>query len=154
MDTEAVGRAALLELAEENHFPAHFLDGDVEILHAGIYAFQIVEFVIMGGEEGHCPLSVLVDVLHYCTGDGHPVVGGCSPADFIQEDQRTFREIVQDHRSLEHLDHEGGLSAGDIVRGSDPGEKLVEESEPDLVGRHERANLGHQYNEGCLAEKG
>ena len=61
---------------------------------------------------------------------------------------------MQDHRGFEHLDHEGGLAAGDIVRGPDPGEKFVEESEPDLVSRHERANLGHQYNEGRLAEKG
>ena len=33
--------------------------------------------------------------------------------------------LLQDHRCLEHLDHECGLSAGDVVRGADACEYLV-----------------------------
>ena len=89
MDTETVRRATLLDFAEEQHFPTHFLHGDMIVLHAREKAFQVIEFVVVSGEQGFGALAVLVDEFHDTTGDGHAVIGGSTPANLVQQHQRT-----------------------------------------------------------------
>ena len=137
VQSEAVGHASLHHLAEENHLLAHFLHCNVEILHTGEGLLHIVEFVIVGGEKGLCPLTVFVDVLHYGPGYGHSVVSGGSTADFIQQHQGPGRNIMQNHSRLQHLDHKGGLPSGYVVRCTHPGENLVETAHNHLFRRHE-----------------
>ena len=148
-----MGGAALAQFAQEQDLPAHFLHGHMEVLHAREEALQVVELVIMGGEERLGALAVFVDVLHDAAGDGHAVEGGRASANFIQKHQRPGRQIVQDHGRLQHLHHEGGLSAGDIVRGAHAGKELVEPADMSLRRRHEGAALGHEHNEGRLSEQ-
>ena len=54
----------------------------------------------------------------------------------------------------EHLDHEGGLAAGDVVGGADTGKYLVEQADVCRLGGHERAYLGHHGYQGGLPQKG
>ena len=154
MDTEAVGGAALAQLAQEQDFPAHFLHSHVVILHAREEALQVVELVIMGGEERLGALAVFVDVLHDAPGDGHAVEGGRASANLIQEHQRPGRQIIQDHGRLQHLHHEGGLSAGNVVRGAHTGEEFVEPADMGFPRRHKGPRLGHEHDEGRLPQQG
>ena len=39
----------------------------------------------------------------------------CSAADFVQKHEGTRREVMEDHRGLEHLHHERGFAAGNVV---------------------------------------
>ena len=51
---------------------------------------------------------------------------------------------VQDVGGLLHLDHEGGLAAGDVVGRADPREEAIDDRQLGAARRHERAGLGHQ----------
>ena len=89
VDTEAVCGAAFFYFAQEQDFAAHFLHGNVEVLHAGEEAFEVVELVIVGGKERLGTLAVFVDVFDNAAGDGHAVVGGRAAANFVQQHQGT-----------------------------------------------------------------
>ena len=154
MQTEAVRNASFLELAEEDDVPAHFLDCYMEVPDSRIYVFQVVQFVIMRREEGLRTVAVFMDILDYGTGNGHAVIGRGSSAYLVEEHQRTGRYVVQDHRCLEHLDHECRLSTGDVVRRSDTGEYLVAVAQSGLSRRDIASDLRHQHDERRLAQKG
>ena len=125
MKTEAVRHAAFLELAQEDDVLAHLLDRNMEVLHAVVYVLKVIKFMVMCSEQRLRSVAVFMDILHDCAGYGHTVVGRSSASDLVQKHQRTGREVVQDHGCLEHLDHECGLSAGDVVRGTHACEYLV-----------------------------
>ena len=154
MKTEAVSYAAYHHLAQEDDILAHLLHGDMIVLHAVIYAFQIVKLMIMSSEQCLRAVSPLVDVLHDRAGDRHTVICGSTSSDLVKKHQRSRRYIVQDHRSLEHLHHEGRLSAGNIVRSTYAGEELVTISDRCLCSRNEGSHLSHQDNKGGLSQKG
>ena len=89
MQTETVGDASLFQFTQENHLLVHFLDGDMIILHTGIDAFQVIEFMVMGSEKRLGPVPVLMDILYYRPGDGHAVISRSPPAYLVQKDQGT-----------------------------------------------------------------
>ena len=62
------------------------------------------------------------------------------------------RGLVENLGGLDHLDHEGGLSGGEVVLGADAAEDAVEERQFGRGGRDERARLRHQGDECDLAE--
>ena len=97
MQSETVCRAALLEFPEENDLFADFLDCHMEVLHTGIDSFQVIQFVIVCGEQCLGALSVFMYEFDYRPGNGHSVVSGCTSADFIQKHKRTLGKIVQNH---------------------------------------------------------
>ena len=61
---------------------------------------------------------------------------------------------MQNHRGLEHLNHEGRLSAGYVVGCSNACEDLVAISDPRLLCRNKTADLSHQNDQGSLTQKG
>ena len=154
VDTETVRHPSRLELAQEQHVVPLFLDGDVVILDARELLLHVVELVVMGGEQGLGPLPGLMDILHQGAGDAHAVVSGGAAAYLVEQHQRARREVVHNHRSLQHFHHEGGFAAGDVVGGAHAGENLVEIPEPGGCGRYEGARLGHQHNQRSLAQQG
>ena len=107
----------------------------------------------MRREEGLRTVAVFMDILDYGTGNGHAVIGRGSSADLVEEHQRTGRDIVQDHRCLEHLDHECRLSTGDVVRRTYSCEYLVTVAQSGLCRRDIASDLRHQHYERCLAQK-
>ena len=85
MDAEAVGRAPLLELAQEEHLAVVLAHGHVVVDHAGEGLLHLVELVVVGGEEGAGSAgAVLVDVLDDGPGDGDAVVGGGASAELVE----------------------------------------------------------------------
>ena len=153
MKTEAMGHSTLHQLAEEDDVLAHLLDRNMIVLHAVINIFKIVKFMIMSREQSLGTVAVLMDILHYGAGYGHTVICRCSSSDLVQKHERTGRQIVQDHRRLEHLDHEGRLAAGYVIRRTYTGEDLVAPADLRFCSRHETSYLSHQHDQRSLTQK-
>ena len=115
MKTEAVRHSAFHQLTQENHVLAYLLHRNMEVLHAVIYVLQVVELVVVGREKRLCPVAIFMYIFHDGAGYRHSVVCGGSAADLVKQHQRAGREVVEDHRSLEHLHHERGFAAGNVV---------------------------------------
>ena len=62
--------------------------------------------------------------------------------------------LVQDRRGLDHLDHEGRAPARQVVGGADPAEELVDDADPRLARRHERAHLRQHRDQRVLPQEG
>ena len=115
MKTEAVRHASFHKLSEEDDILTDFLYRNMEVAHPRIYCLQVVKFMVMSGKQCLCPVTVLMNVLNNGTGNGHSVICGSSPSDFIEQDERARRQVMKDHGSLQHLYHEGGFSPRNIV---------------------------------------
>ena len=154
MYTETVGGPSLLEFAQEDDLGADLPDGDVEVPYPRIDFLEVVELMVVGREEGLGSVAIFMDVLDDGPCDGHSVVGRGSAAYLIQKDEGAGGEVVQNHRGLEHLDHEGGFASGNVVRGADSCEYLVEAADVGAGCGNETSNLGEQDDEGSLTQKG
>ena len=60
---------------------------------------------------------------------------------------------MEDHGSLQHLHHEGGFSAGNVVGGPDACEQFVEIAYPGAFCRDEGSGLGKQDDQGGLPQE-
>ena len=97
-----------------------------------------------------CPRSgrsFSVEVFQNRPGNGVAVNGTGSSADFIQENQTPLRCIVQDVCKLQHLDHEGTLSSGKVVRCTNPRKHPVHNSDAGKACRDKRTGLRHNGKE-------
>jgi hypothetical protein len=86
------------------------------------------ELMIMGREQAAAAVAV-VDRLDNRPGDGEPVIGGRAAADLVEDHEAARAGLAQDGGGLDHLDHEGGAAAGEIVRGADPAEQAIDQPE-------------------------
>ena len=73
---------------------------------------------------------------YYGPGDADAIEGGGAPADLVHEDQAVLRGAMEDAGGLGHFHHEGGAAAGQIIRGSYPGEYLIHRADLRRHGRH------------------
>ena len=87
-------------------------------------------------------------------GDGEAVEGGGAAADLVEDDERARAGLVEDGGGLDHLDHEGGAAAGEIVGGADAAEQAVDDADVGRLRRHVGADLGEDGDERVLAEEG
>ena len=78
----------------------------------------------------------------------------CAPADLVEQDEAARGRVAQDVGRLLHLHHEGRLPAQDLVGGPHPGEDPVRDPDLGFASGHEAAHLGHEHDEGGLAEEG
>ena len=154
VDTETVCRPALFDLPEENDLLPDLLHRYVEILHPRIQGRQVVQFMVMRGEERLGAFAKLVDVRDDGPCDGHAVVRGGSATNLVQQHQRAVGQVVQDHRGFQHLHHEGGFSAGNIIGRTHARENLVANADARRVGRNIAANLRQQDNQRGLPQQG
>ncbi len=60
--------------------------------------------------------------------------------------------MIEDVRGLQHLDHEGALSGGDVVLRADAGEDAVDQSDASPLSRYERADLRQQGDQRDLPQ--
>ena len=126
----------------------------MEVHHPLLGVGEVGEFVVVRREEGlHPQFRAPGDVFHDGPGERQPVVGGRSPADFVEEDQALPGGVVEDVGGLLHLRQEGGAAPGQVVGGADPGEDPVHDRQPGRVRRHEGARLRHDRVERHLAEE-
>ena len=61
---------------------------------------------------------------------------------------------MQNLAHLGHLDHEGGLTAGEVVARADTREDAVDHADARALGGHERADLRHERDERDLTHVG
>ncbi len=87
-------------------------------------------------------------------GDGEPVEGRGASADLVEHDKGALARLIEDGGSLDHLDHEGGAAAGEIVGGADAAEEPIDDADMGLARRHEGTGLGEHDDERVLAEEG
>ncbi len=95
-----------------------------------------------------------MDVFDDRPGDGDAVVGAGAAADLVEDEQAAVGGMVEDVGGLEHLDHEGGLPGVDLVLGADAGEDAVDNADAGRSGGDIAADLGHEDDEGDLAQVG
>ena len=62
--------------------------------------------------------------------------------------------MVEDGGGLDHLHHEGGPPAGEVVGRTDPAEQPVHHADMRLCGGHVGADLRQKHDDGVLPEKG
>jgi len=99
-------------------------------------------------------LRRVVQILGNGPGDGDTVEGGCPPADLVKDNQAAGGGVAQDIGGFGHLQHEGGLTAGQVVGGTDAGENPVGYADLRPPGRDEAPGLGHEGYQGDLTHEG
>ena len=107
MKTEAMSYASFLELAKEYYMLSDLLDSNMEILHSRIYFLEIVEFMVVGGKKSLGSVAIFMDKFNDRACNGHAVICRCSSTDLIKKHKGARRKIMEDHRGLQHLYHEG-----------------------------------------------
>ncbi len=72
--------------------------------------------MVVGGEERFgAQFRMVVDIFDDGPGNGQPVIGAGPAPDLVQHQQAATGGMVEDVGRLDHLDHEGGLAAVDLV---------------------------------------
>ena len=137
MDTEAVFRSAAHQFAQEDDLAVHFAHGDIVIADALEGLLHLVELVIMGSEERFGMAFILMDILDNRPCDGDAVIGTGTSSEFVKEHETAFGEVIEDRRRFVHLDHEGGLTHGDIIRCADAREDLIHDTDRGALCGHE-----------------
>ena len=112
------------------------------------------QLVVMRGEERAAAILGIVQVLDHRPGDGEAVEGRGAAADLVEDDERARAGLVQDRGGLDHLHHEGGAAAREIVGGADAGEERVDHADMRGFRRHEGARLRQDGDQRVLAEEG
>ena len=139
---------------QEYHVAFLLGDSNGEIAHPGQAARQLGKLMVVGGKQGLATQPrVVVQVLDDRPGDGKAVISAGAPADLVQDYQGPGRGLIEDGCGFQHLDHEGRLAGGQVVLEPHPGEDAVHQPHGGLLRRDEAAQLGHQCDEGDLADK-
>jgi len=87
--------------------------------------------VVVGGKKSvRAKVWVVMNVFHNRPGDGYTVVGAGASTDFVQDEQRAGRGMMEDICGFDHLDHKGRLPGMDFILCTDAGENAVDQ--PDL----------------------
>ena len=111
--------------------------------------------MVVGGEQGFCPQTPGAGgVFQHRPGNGHAVIGGGAPADFVQNQQAPGGGVFQNVGDLRHFHHKGGLPGGQVVAGADAGEDPVSKADFRRAGGDEGSHLGHQDDQRHLAHIG
>src|SRR3546814_10628470 len=68
-------------------------------------------------------------------------------SDVCSSDLRAWPRLVQDGGGFHHLHHEGGASAGQVIRSADAGEQAVDDADMRRLRRHIAAHPGQHGDE-------
>jgi len=90
----------------------------------------------MSSEQSFCA-HLVVQVFNDGPGKTQTVKGAGAPADFVEDNQAAGGGIVKNIGGLAHLDHEGGLSAREVIAGAYPGKDTIQKIDARLVCRDE-----------------
>ena len=152
LDTVAFIRTPGHDLAEPDDMVALLFHGYSEVLHTGQRLFELIEVVIVRGEERLCPDRV--QVFRDRPGQCQAIVSAGAAPDLIQNHQGARRGIVQNIRGLVHLHHERALAACQVVVRSDPRKDAVDEANGGRIGGNKGADLCQQHDQCHLTEIG
>src|SRR5690554_175514 len=113
MDSKTVLASAWHQFSQKYNPVVHFFGRYVVIADAWIEFFELVEFVVMGGEQGFWVIrGVLVEVFGHGPGDRDTVVSAGAAADFVEQDEAPGRKIVDDVRRFDHFHHKSRFPFG------------------------------------------
>ena len=148
----AAGRAALDFMQKDDVAPG--LGGaDVHIDGCMVRGRESGQLEVMRGKQG-VGLGLVVQLAGNGRGQRQTVEGAGATAYFIHQHQRVGCGAVQDLRSFQHFQHEGGLGIGQIVSGADAGVDGVNRSETTSRSRHVAADAGQHHDDCDLAHIG
>ena len=114
---------------------------------------QLRQLMVMGSKE-RLGVHLVPDMLNDSPGNAHAIVGAGAATDFIEDNEAASGCILKYVGYLIHLHHEGTLTAGQIVTGSDAGEDAVYRRNPGFPCRHEAACLCHEGDDRHLTHIG
>ena len=153
MDTVGPVCAARYDAMQEDHAVTLFEHIHASTENAREMIGQGGQLMEVRGEEGAATEARrIVQVLHDGAGDGQSIPGRRAATDLVEQDQTPGRSVVQDVGQLEHLHHESRLTGGNVIMRPDPGEDAIDEADPSGARRHERADLGHEYDQRGLSQ--
>ena len=92
-------------------------------------------------------------MFHDCPGDGNAVVGGCTSSQLVEKHERARRDVVHDAGGFVHFDHERTFAGGDVVRGTDTRENLIDQTDAGRGCGHKGAHLRHEGDERGLTKQ-
>ena len=107
----------------------------------------------VGREQGAAAV-LLVQMLDRRPGDRQAVEGRGAAADLVENDEGARGRLIEDRGGLDHLHHEGGAAAREIVGRADPREQAVDDADPRRFRRHEAPRLGEHRDQRILAQIG
>src|SRR5581483_1551537 len=143
------------DLPQEDDLLVPLLHGDIEVRDARTRLREIRDLVIVRGKQRDAAaLGVIVQVFDDRPCERQPVERRRAAPDFVEDDERSLRRIVENVRGLVHLDHERRFAARELVRCPDPREDAIEDAETRLRGGDERTRLIENHDERDLAEIG
>ena len=105
----------------------------------------------MGSEKG-AAADVVQELLADRPGNGQAVAGPRPPPHFVHDHEAPPGRRTKNIGGLVHFDEEGGLPPRQVVRGADAAEDPVDHADLRLVRGDEAPYLGHEDDEGGLAE--
>ena len=74
-------------------------------------------------------------------------------ANLVHQDEAPLGDIVEDGSRLVHFHHEGRLARRDIVGSPYPSEHFIDDTQLGRTCGHKTSHLGHQRNQGRLAQQ-
>ncbi len=130
---------------------AGFLHQHLGVGHVGQQLGQLVQFVVVGGEDA-AGAPLLGQVFGHRPGDREAIEGGGAAADLIEQHQGALAGVVKDVGGFGHFHHEGGLARREVIAGPDAGEQAIGNPQPGRSRRNPTAELTHQQQQTGLAQ--
>src|SRR5271157_4491537 len=139
------------DAVQEDDLALALTDGHIGVEQPRLGLLQLHKLVVMRGEEGPATDRV-VDVLGDRPGQRDAVERAGATTDLVEDDKAAWRGVVQDVGRLGHLDHEGALTAAQLVGRSNAGEEAVNHTDPGALRGDEAADLGQDGDQRDLAD--
>ena len=114
---------------------------------------KLAELVIVRGED-RAATRCVVKVLGHGPGDREPVVGARAAPDLVQDHERSLGRAAKDGGRFHHFDHEGALTAGEVIARPDPRVHAIDDADPGAPGGDEPPGLGHDHRKRRLTHGG
>ncbi len=114
---------------------------------------QLGQLMIVGGEQGAGAVG-FVQGLGRGPGDGQTVIGGGAAPDLVQHDEAAPGRLGQDGGGFDHLHHEGGAAARQIVARAHATEQTVDHAQLHGPRRDEGPGLRQHHQKRVLAQEG
>ena len=109
--------------------------------------------MVMGRKQGFGSGSIM-NVFDDGLGEGHPIIGRCSPSQLIKQNQGLGRCLANGMIGLHHFHHEGRLTRYQVISSSDSGINRIKDWQLGLLRWYIGANLGKNHNDRQLAHIG
>ena len=95
------------------------------ILYSFQAVLQLIQLVVMRGEQRFGLVGMLMDILYDAPGNRDTVIGAGSPAYLIQYNEAAAADIIDNARGFVHFHHKGRFSPAQVIGGAHAREYLI-----------------------------